>query len=346
MRTTLIMSLLIVFGFGTPAPMAQPANLGFEEGTLGEKPSGWSIPTPGYTATITKEGAKTGRRCALLAGAKGKKKAPFGNLMQSIDATAYRGKRVRLRAAVRAEVTGDENAAALWFRVDRPNKTMGFFDNMADRPIRDRKWKYYEIVAHVHPDAKSLNFGLMLGGDGRVWLDDVSLEPIGAADQGYLEGKPMNLGFEDGKLDKKPTWWSCPTPGYSAKLTEDNPKRGERCAVLASTKGAERARFGNLMQSVDATRYRGKRVRLRAAIRAEVSGNNRVQMWLRVDRPNEQMGFFDNMEDRPIRKAQWKYYEIVGDVARDADRLNFGLMLIDDGRAWLDDVSVEIVGGG
>jgi len=348
MRTTLIMSLLIGFGFCSPVLMGQPPqpeNLGFEEGELGEKPIGWNVTMPGYNATITEEGAKTGKRCALLASIKGEKKARFGNLMQSIDAAEYRGKCVRLRAAVRAEVTGDENAAQLWFRVDRPNKTMGFFDNMADRPIRDKEWKYYEIVAHVHRDAESLNFGLMLRVDGRAWLDDVSLEPIGAADQDYLDGKPLNLGLEDGKLGEKPIWWIAPTPGYSATLTEDNPKSGKRCAVLAPVAGAQKYQFGNLMQTVDAAKYRGKRVCLRAAIRAEVSGDNRVQMWLRVDRPNKQVGFFDNMQDRPIRDAQWKYYEIVGDIDKDAECLNFGLILIDDGRAWLDDVSVKIVKG-
>ena len=341
MRMTLIISLLI--GFCAPMLMAQPANLGFEEGELGEEPIGWIVPTPGYNATITEEEAKTGKRCSLLASTKGEKKAPFGNLMQSIDATKYRGKRVRLRAAVRAEVTGDENAAYLWFRVDRLNKTTGFFDNMSDRPIRDKEWKYYEIIAHIHPDAESLNFGLVLRVDGRVWLDDVSLERVGAANQDYLDGKPLNLGLEDGTLGERPIWWIVPTSGYNATITEEEAKTGKRCALLASTKGEEKAPFGNLMQTVDAARYRGKRVRLRAAIRAEVSGDDRVQMWLRVDRSNKQMGFFDNMQNRPIRDAQWKYYEIVGNIDKDAERLNFGLMLIDDGRAWLDDVSLEIV---
>jgi hypothetical protein len=222
---------------------------------------------------------------------------------------------------------------------------MGFFENMVDRPIRDKEWKYYEIVAHVHPDAVGLGFGLMLNDDGRTWLDDVSLEIVGPANQDYLEGKPMNVGLEDGDLGETPTWWIVPTHGYHATLTEDNPKSGNRCVALARTKHEKESPFGNIMQTVDATRYRGKRVRLRAAIRAEVVGDNRVQMWLRVDRPDRVPGFFDNMQDRPIRDAEWQYYEIVGDVDKDAQWLNFGLMLIDDGRAWLDDVSLEIVGG-
>src|SRR5207249_10266216 len=110
------------------------------------------------------------------------------------------------------------------------------------------------------------------------------------------------------------------------------------------TKG-ETAGFGNLMQSFDAAAYRGKRVRLRAAVRAEVSGSgNQAQLWLRVDRKNDELGFFDNMEDRPIVQKDWRYYEIVGDIAEDAVSVNLGLLLIGNGRAWLDAVSFEVIG--
>src|SRR5262245_57897825 len=58
--------------------------------------------------------------------------------------------------------------------------------------------------------------------------------------------------------------------------------------------------WGNLVQSVPAGALRGRKVRLSAAIDAEVMGRGRAQLWLRVDRPGGQRGFFDNMADRPI----------------------------------------------
>jgi C-terminal processing protease CtpA/Prc len=58
---------------------------------------------------------------------------------------------------------------------------MGFFDNMNDRPIRSAEWAYYEITGEVAPDAESLNFGMMLQGSGKAWLDDVTLEALGEA---------------------------------------------------------------------------------------------------------------------------------------------------------------------
>src|SRR5437879_201193 len=84
-----------------------PANLNFESGEAGSIPQGWKAPSmsgatsPGRTVKLTQDHAKEGKFCAELASEPG---APgFGNLMQTFDATAYRGKRVRFRAAVRAD---------------------------------------------------------------------------------------------------------------------------------------------------------------------------------------------------------------------------------------------------
>ena len=99
------------------------------------------------------------------------------------------------------------------------------------------------------------------------------------------------------------------------------------------------------MQTFDAAAYRGKRVRFRAAVRLAAAGDDdRAQMWFRVDRTDGGMGFFDNMRDRPIRGVDWQYYDITGDVDSDAGRINIGLMLIGKGKAWIDDVSVDILG--
>jgi hypothetical protein len=128
-------------------------------------------------------------------------------------------------------------------------------------------------------------------------------------------------------------------PGYTAKLTHEQVREGAFCAELSSGDG-ERAPFGNLMQNFDAAAYRGKRVRFRAAVRTEGRG----QLWLRVDRQNGEMGFFDNMGDRPILEKEWRYYDIVGDVALDAERINIGVILLRTGKVWIDDASFQVLG--
>ena len=49
---------------------------------------------------------------------------------------------------------------------------------MADRPIVSREWRDHEIVAGVPASAESIEYGLALVGEGRAWLDAVSLELI------------------------------------------------------------------------------------------------------------------------------------------------------------------------
>jgi C-terminal processing protease CtpA/Prc len=160
---------------------------------------------------------------------------------------------------------------------------------------------------------------------------------------------PVNLNFEQGKIGEVPPGWFLPPVssqgGYTAGLTDENPKSGALCVVMKSAAAAMPRGFGNLMQICDASGVRGRRVRFRAAVRAEVMGfTNQAQLWLRVDRRGQRMGFFDNMDDRPIVSSRWNYYDIIGDIDEDAETINLGLMLIGNGKVWLDDVSFEIVG--
>jgi C-terminal processing protease CtpA/Prc len=93
---------------------------------------------------------------------------------------------------------------------------------------------------------------------------------------------------------------------------------------------------------LDAGAYRGKLIRYRAAVRVTEGG--RAGLWLRVDRPNQTMGFFDNMSARPIVMLQdWQDFDINGFVDDDAVRIALGV-LVYSGRALVDDASLEIAG--
>jgi len=96
-------SLLIVFGSFCLAQKV-PSNLDFEQGAPGEVPPGWYVPqmlrNAGYSAAITREGCRTGS-CVLLTVPESRPPNTFGNLMNTIDGTPYRGIQVVFRAAVR-----------------------------------------------------------------------------------------------------------------------------------------------------------------------------------------------------------------------------------------------------
>src|SRR5579871_2194702 len=184
-----------------------------------------------------------------------------------------------------------------------------------------------------------------------VWLLGMPLLTGALAGAQDLPTGPANLDFEQGTPGQVPPGWFVPpmvlTDGYGVKLTSDHPKSGKQCALVFRDPKATAApkTFGNLMQRFAAGRYRGQRVRLRAAVRLEAPpGEGQTMLWLRVDRPKGQMGFFDNMADRPITASDWRSYEIVGDVADDAVAVNFGLILLGKGKAWIDDVSFTVMG--
>jgi hypothetical protein len=159
-----------------------------------------------------------------------------------------------------------------------------------------------------------------------------------------------NGGFEDGGPGTPPTGWhsgiaataSEPAPGYSITIDPDKPKAGRFSVRLESSAGGN-ADFGTVTSSVDASPYRGRRVRLTGSVRAIPGDDGQVGLWLRIDRP-EGAGFFDNMDRRPITSADWADYSIEGDVATDATKLAFGMLLAGHGKAWLDDVRLEDIG--
>ena len=168
---------------------------------------------------------------------------------------------------------------------------------------------------------------------------------------------PTNLNFEDGTIGDIPDSWASPSQrgGYTVRLTDEAPKRGHRCVEIAKTEvdESQESPFGNVMQMIDATPYRGKRLRFTgwAKTRSVIAdwlrlSPTRAQAWLRVDRALGTMGFFDNMQDRPIRSSRWHRFEIQGDIANDAESINVGLILQGKGKAWLDDVQIEVLGDG
>jgi hypothetical protein len=122
-------------------------------------------------------------------------------------------------------------------------------------------------------------------------------------------------------LTQAPSEWRVTTPGFKLEPREGGGLRFQN-------DGGGTAAMGVMMRSVDAAPYRGKTVRLKARLWLEQPGAGyRAQLWLRVDRPGGTMGFFDNMQDRPIQSILPGQYEIVGDVAPDAERIAMGVLL-------------------
>jgi C-terminal processing protease CtpA/Prc len=110
---------------------------------------------------------------------------------------------------------------------------------MQDRPIVSDEWREYEIIGDVADDAQAIFLGAFLFGEGRAWIDDVSLEVLGERDR-TVPVPLTNAGFEGEALGGVPKSWMFPRrPGiskYAVQVSEENPRSGRRCALIT---GAE-----------------------------------------------------------------------------------------------------------
>ena len=124
----------------------------------------------------------------------------FGTMMQSFDPGEYLGKRLRLSAWVKAKDV--KSWAGVWMRVDAKDKMSIAFDNMQSRPIQGtRDWKRYDIVLDVADNASGISFGILMEGEGKVWLNDLQFEivdasvPVTSTYPSSQLKKPTNLDF-------------------------------------------------------------------------------------------------------------------------------------------------------
>jgi hypothetical protein len=117
--------------------------------------------------------------------------------MQTSIPVKYSGKRVKMSGWIKTENV--KGWVGMWFRVDKGNRSIAF-DNMGTRPIKGTtEWKQYEIILDVAEEADMLAYGVLLGGTGKVWFDDIQFDIVDATttttDKMKLE--PSNLKFEE-----------------------------------------------------------------------------------------------------------------------------------------------------
>ena len=167
-----------------------------------QKIEGWFLAgskPASYQIGLDKSVYMTGSSSAFLE-SKDKKIDGFGTIMQSCLADDYLGKRIKMTSYIKSRDVSDW--AGMWLRVD--SKEQGkvlSFDNMQDRAIKGTTdWTKYEIILDVPEESATLNFGVLLSGTGKIWIDNISFEIVDkmetkATGERSLK-KPTNLNFE------------------------------------------------------------------------------------------------------------------------------------------------------
>lgn len=184
----IISTLLALFALQAPSGFA---NLDFEDGTIGGPPSGWSAGMPGYRVYLDKENPKQGKFCGIIEKEKTNPSSSFGSLRQFVRAKQYRGKRLVFRSFVRTEPEISGNKACLFIAAYRSNRERIFYENNDYAVIRTSQWKVCEISAEIPLDAETIDFGLILEGDGRAFWDDIELAVLDPAQLGDEAPRPL-----------------------------------------------------------------------------------------------------------------------------------------------------------
>jgi hypothetical protein len=137
------------------------------------------------------------------------KDSSWGTLMQQMGADQYLDKRVRMKLWVKSKNV--KGWLSPWMRVDGNERgdTLSF-DNFCTRQIKGTTdWTEHQIVLDVPPSSTNIAFGVMLGGKGDAWFDDVSFEVVDKSvpitdcpcSRNNRPAQGVNLNFEEDEDD-------------------------------------------------------------------------------------------------------------------------------------------------
>jgi predicted esterase len=352
------------------SPLSDPGLEVADVGTPTEK-SGWMfMATPGeagYRIASETDQVIAGKRCARLEQEGKFEGIGFGNLMQVIDAAPYRGKRVRFRAAVRSQVEGAGNQAMLWMRVDRTGQNgkeeSGFFDNMHERPIKAKEWQHYDIVGDVADDARLVNLGMVLVGSGKAWLDDASLEVVGAdvpltgpeqvkqkAKEALADKSSSNIllnpSFEDG--DKSPAEWSQGADIDGVEYSWDKNAGQKGKASLCLNKTAKR--YFPIAQWSQIVERKTDRPSLQVSAQVKAEGVTKATIDVIFLDENgksishEWAAYIGAKEAKdPPADHDWKEYVSKVKIPKRTRKLQICLQISGPGKVWFDEIRAEYV---
>ncbi|MGH9868687.1 MAG: S41 family peptidase [Candidatus Polarisedimenticolia bacterium] len=187
-----ILLLLLLSALPSQEAAGIPADLeialSFEGSEVDGLPEGWWGGPAGtlFSETVIVHGGQRSGRIERDAGSK----RDFSTFTKSIPLEVD-GVTLELRGFLRTEgVTG---YTGLWMREDGESGSVAF-DNMQSRELRGTTdWTEYIIKLPLKTEARKLFFGVLLAGEGRVWVDDLRI---------LLDGRPLR---EAPKAKRTPT---------------------------------------------------------------------------------------------------------------------------------------------
>ena len=156
-----------------------------------------------YRMGIDRQVVHTGNASGYLHSKFVTEQEEFATMMQQFKADQYVGKRLKLSCFLKCE---DVDAfAGAWMRVDNQLGDVLQFDNMSNRPLHGTlDWNYYSLVLDVPAGSKTISFGVLLQGTGKLWANQFQFEEVpdtypttNLEVMPELLDEPVNLSFDE-----------------------------------------------------------------------------------------------------------------------------------------------------
>lgn len=96
-------------------------------------------------------------------------------------------------------------------------------------------------------------------------------------------------------------------------------------------------------QTIDVQTATPKKFKVVAFVKVDTQDPNAwAGVWARVDRRDDERGFFDNMGDRPIKTNEWQSFTVEGKIDANSKSLSFGGLSMYNGKFYFDKFELYI----
>ncbi|MEO1258610.1 MAG: S41 family peptidase [Bacteroidota bacterium] len=155
----------------------------------------------------------------------------------------------------------------------------------------------------------------------------------------------LNMGFEDMETDSElPNgWMQWGTPNFNLQVDSTVKKSGQQSMLITFKGTSTYNSFGCAAFKIPSA-YGGKEITLEGYMKIENVEDGVAGLVLRVDGPDNIIGF-DNMQDREINGTiDWKKYTTTVTFSSEATNIFVGGIVNGTGKAWFDDFQLFIDG--
>lgn len=273
----------------------------------------------------------------------------FSSLETSIDAEMYRKKRLRLTMWVK---TDDATWVMPWMGVKSETNIVAYDNGCGRKVSGTTDWQKWSIVLDVPVAAIVVEYGVMLGGNGKVWITPPEIEVVAGDTVTTNCSCFSNQKQKSSKVKasrKKvviPKGWTHrlvyrSRADYGIGIDEKISFNGKAAAYI-DIKRAATWESVELYQFMSCDGYRGKRIRFTVQLKsADVQCG---VFFVDVTGSHEGTVALDNMDNRGLLGTQeWTLASIVLDVPQNAVEMKFGARVTGSGTMWFSDLSFEEV---